>query len=85
MLFIFFFQVSDHDKCVQMANTSLAHLAQSQPLTWIQRLSDSENALFTPAPGPEATAGGLRRLSLDNFTLETSKETAARGIRGRWV
>ncbi|XP_023096422.2 FERM and PDZ domain-containing protein 2 isoform X4 [Felis catus] len=74
--------VSDHDKCVQMANTSLAHLAQSQPLTWIQRLSDSENALFTPAPGPEATAGGLRRLSLDNFTLETSKETAARGIRG---
>ncbi|XP_040341615.1 FERM and PDZ domain-containing protein 2 isoform X4 [Herpailurus yagouaroundi] len=74
--------VSDHDKCVQMANTSLAHLVQSQPLTWIQRLSDSENALFTPAPGPEVTAGGLQRLSLDNFTLETSKETAARGIRG---
>ncbi|XP_026918309.2 LOW QUALITY PROTEIN: FERM and PDZ domain-containing protein 2 [Acinonyx jubatus] len=74
--------VSDHDKCVQMANTSLAHLVQSQPLTWIQRLSDSENALFTPTRVPEATAGGLRRLSLDNFTLETSKETAARGIRG---
>ncbi|XP_039089598.1 FERM and PDZ domain-containing protein 2-like [Hyaena hyaena] len=74
--------VPDDDKCVQMANMSLAHLAPSQPLTWIQRLSGSENALFAPAPGLGAAAGGLRRMSLDNFTVETSKETAARGIRG---
>lgn len=85
MFFILFSQVPDHDKCVQMANMSLAHLAPSQSLTRIQRLSGSENALFAPAPRLEAAAGGLRRMSLDNFTVETSKETAARGIRGRCV
>lgn len=85
MLFTFFSHVSDHDNCVRMANMSLAHLAQSQPLAWIQRLSGSEHMLFAPTPGLEATAGGLRRVSLDNFTVETSKETAAQGVRGRWV
>uniref|UniRef100_A0A8I3P932 FERM and PDZ domain containing 2 n=1 Tax=Canis lupus familiaris TaxID=9615 RepID=A0A8I3P932_CANLF len=35
-----------HDKCVQMPNVSLAHPAQSKPLTWIQKLSSSENTPF---------------------------------------
>uniref|UniRef100_A0A673SR47 FERM and PDZ domain containing 2 n=1 Tax=Suricata suricatta TaxID=37032 RepID=A0A673SR47_SURSU len=73
---------ADQDKCVQIANMSLAHLAQSQPLTWIQRPSGSENALFVPAPGLGATAGGLRRMALDNFTTKPSKETEAQRIRG---
>ncbi|XP_061046126.1 FERM and PDZ domain-containing protein 2-like [Eubalaena glacialis] len=71
----------DYDKCVQMANLSLAHLAQSKPLTWIQRLSCSENALFVP--GLEGAAGGLLHTSLDNFTVDTSKGTRAQGLRGR--
>ncbi|KAB0397522.1 hypothetical protein E2I00_006879, partial [Balaenoptera physalus] len=72
---------TDYDKCVQMANLSLAHLAQSKPLTWIQRLSCSENALFVP--GLESAAGGLLHRSLDNFTMDTSKGTRAQGLRGR--
>ncbi|ELR52892.1 FERM and PDZ domain-containing protein 2, partial [Bos mutus] len=71
---------SDSDKCVQMASLSLAHLAQSNQLTWIQRLSSSENALFIP--GLEDAAGGLLRRSLDNFTMDTSKGTRAQGLRG---
>ncbi|XP_032169024.1 FERM and PDZ domain-containing protein 2 isoform X1 [Mustela erminea] len=73
---------ADHDKCVQMPSMSLAHLAQSKSLTWIQRLSSSENALFAPAPGLEAATGGLLAASMDNFTVKTSKETAARGNQG---
>uniref|UniRef100_A0A8C9CJI7 FERM and PDZ domain containing 2 n=1 Tax=Phocoena sinus TaxID=42100 RepID=A0A8C9CJI7_PHOSS len=72
---------TDYDKCVQMASLSLAHLAQSKPLTWIQRLSCSENALFVP--GLEGAAGGLLPTSLDNFTVDTSKGTRAQGLRGR--
>uniref|UniRef100_A0A3Q2HBW6 FERM and PDZ domain containing 2 n=2 Tax=Equus caballus TaxID=9796 RepID=A0A3Q2HBW6_HORSE len=70
--------VADHDKHVQMANLSLAHLAQPKPLSWIQRLSRSENTLFTPRL--EDATGGLLRASLDDFTVETSKETGVRGI-----
>ncbi|XP_059952026.1 FERM and PDZ domain-containing protein 2-like [Mesoplodon densirostris] len=73
--------IFDYDKCVQMANLSLAHLAQSKPLTWIQRLSCSENALFVPRL--EGVAGGLLHTSLDNFTVDTSKGTRAQGLRGR--
>ncbi|XP_065749984.1 FERM and PDZ domain-containing protein 2-like [Phocoena phocoena] len=73
--------IFDYDKCVQMASLSLAHLAQSKPLTWIQRLSCSENALFVP--GLEGAAGGLLPTSLDNFTVDTSKGTRAQGLRGR--
>ncbi|KAM5322294.1 LOW QUALITY PROTEIN: FERM and PDZ domain-containing protein 2 [Glossophaga mutica] len=50
-------QMNDYSKCVQMANLSLAHLAQSKPLTWIQRLSCSESMLFTPRL--EDPVGGL--------------------------
>ncbi|KAI4529230.1 hypothetical protein MG293_020478 [Ovis ammon polii] len=71
---------SDSDKCVQMGSLSLAHLPQSNQLTWIQRLSCSENALFIP--GLEDAAGGLLRRSLDNFTMDTSKGTGAQGLRG---
>ncbi|KAF5921962.1 hypothetical protein HPG69_015412 [Diceros bicornis minor] len=70
----------DHDKCVQMANLSLAHLAQPKPLTWIQRLSRSENTLFTPRL--EDATGGLLRTSLDDFAMESSKETGPQGIGG---
>uniref|UniRef100_A0A452UK56 FERM and PDZ domain containing 2 n=1 Tax=Ursus maritimus TaxID=29073 RepID=A0A452UK56_URSMA len=72
----------NRDKRVQMPNVSLAHLVQSKPLTWVQRLSSSENALFPPAPRLEAAAGVLLPTSLDNYPLETSKETAAQGNRG---
>ncbi|KAK2500503.1 hypothetical protein MC885_008491 [Smutsia gigantea] len=68
--------VTDHAKCVPMANMSLV---QSKPLSWIQRLSYLENALFTPRL--EDTAGSLLHLSLDNFNVETGTE----GTRGRWV
>ncbi|KAM7226766.1 hypothetical protein CapIbe_021841 [Capra ibex] len=71
---------SDSNKCVQMGSLSLAHLPQSNQLTWIQRLSCSENALFIP--GLEDAAGGLLRRSLDNFTMDTSKGTGAQGLRG---
>ncbi|EFB17639.1 hypothetical protein PANDA_014393, partial [Ailuropoda melanoleuca] len=73
---------ADRDKCVQMPNVSHAHLVQSKPLTWIQRLSSSENTLFPPAPRLEAAAGVLLPTSLDNCSLETSKETVAQGNRG---
>lgn len=82
-MFVHFCHISDSDKCVQMASLSLAHLAQSNQLTWIQRLSCSENALFVS--GLEDAAGGLLHRSLDNFTMDTSKGTRAQGLRGRWV
>ncbi|XP_078200089.1 FERM and PDZ domain-containing protein 2 isoform X4 [Callithrix jacchus] len=68
----------DHDKFVQMANLSPAHQAQSKPLIWIQRLSCSENELFTSRL--RDAAGGLLSTSLDNFNVDTSKEAGADGI-----
>uniref|UniRef100_A0A2K6UXU1 FERM and PDZ domain containing 2 n=1 Tax=Saimiri boliviensis boliviensis TaxID=39432 RepID=A0A2K6UXU1_SAIBB len=68
----------DHDKFVQMANLSPAHQAQSKPLIWIQRLSCSENELFTSRL--RDAAGGLLSTSLDNFNVDTSKEAGAEGI-----
>lgn len=82
-LFIIFSPISDYDKYVQMANVSLAHLAQSKPLTWVQRLSCSENALFVP--GLEDAAGSLGHTSLENFSTDTSKGPGVQGLRGRWV
>lgn len=66
-----------------MASLSLARLTQSRPLTWIQRLSCSKNALL--APRQEDAAGGLLCTSLDKFTRDTSGETGAVGIGGRWA
>nr|KAF6456094.1 FERM and PDZ domain containing 2 [Rousettus aegyptiacus] len=71
---------SDYNKCVQMVNLSHAYLAQSKPLTWIQRLSCSENVLF--APRQEDTVGGLLCTSSDNFTMDTCRETGALAISG---
>ncbi|KAF6317212.1 FERM and PDZ domain containing 2 [Rhinolophus ferrumequinum] len=71
---------TDYNECVQMASLSLAHLTQSRPLTWIQRLSCSKNALL--APRQEDAAGGLLCTSLDKFTRDTSRETGAVGIGG---
>lgn len=73
-----------HDKCVQMPNVSLAHPAQSKPLTWIQKLSSSENTPFAPTPRLVSAGGPLPTL-LDNFAVETTKEAMAQGIRGKWV
>ncbi|KAG3264990.1 FERM and PDZ domain containing 2, transcript variant X5 [Ictidomys tridecemlineatus] len=70
---------ADRDKFVQMANSSPAQQAQSKPLTWIQRLSCSENQLFLPRL--QDTIGGLLSASLENFNLETNKETGPEGIR----
>ncbi|XP_032122783.1 FERM and PDZ domain-containing protein 2 isoform X6 [Sapajus apella] len=67
----------DHDKFVQMANLNPAHQAQSKPLIWIQRLSCSENELFTSRL--RDAAGGLLSTSLDNFNVDTSKEAGAEG------
>ncbi|XP_054546385.1 FERM and PDZ domain-containing protein 2 [Talpa occidentalis] len=69
---------TDYDKCVQMADLSRAQQAQPKPLTWIQRLSCTENALFEPRL--EDTTGGLLCMSLDN--VQTGKETGAEGMRG---
>ncbi|XP_012506712.1 PREDICTED: FERM and PDZ domain-containing protein 2 [Propithecus coquereli] len=70
--------LTDHDKFVQMASSSPAHQAQCKPLTWMQRLSCSENQLF--APGLQGAAGGLLSTSLDNFHVEAGKELAAEGM-----
>nr|XP_020136122.1 FERM and PDZ domain-containing protein 2 isoform X1 [Microcebus murinus] len=69
--------LTDHDKFVQMAHLSPAHQAQCKTLTWMQRLSSSENELF--APGLQGAAGGLLSTSLDNFHVEASKELAEEG------
>lgn len=82
-LFIFFCQISDYDKCVQMASWSLAHLAQSKPLTQTQRFSCSENAL--PAWRLEDPAGGLLGTSLDSVTMDPRSDTGAPDIGGRWA
>jgi hypothetical protein len=74
---------SDREKFVQLATLSPVHQAQVKPVTWIQRLSCSENALFaTRSQEPE---GGLLSLSLQNFNMEATKETRTEEIRGRWV
>ncbi|XP_008063878.1 FERM and PDZ domain-containing protein 2-like, partial [Carlito syrichta] len=72
--------LTDRDKFVQMANLSPAHQVQSKPLIWIQRLSHSENELL--APRLQGAAGGLLSTSLDNFNVETSKESGAEALGG---
>lgn len=62
-----------------MANLSLAHLAQPEPVTWIQRLSRSERVLV--ASRQEDPVGGLLGTSVDSFTVATGKETGA--VRNR--
>lgn len=66
-----------------MGNLSLAHLAQSKPLTWIRRLSRSENAL--PASGLEDPAGGPLGTPLDSFPMDAPRDTGAPQVGGRWV
>ncbi|XP_004681102.1 PREDICTED: FERM and PDZ domain-containing protein 2 [Condylura cristata] len=68
---------TDYDKCMQMANLNLAQLAQSKPLSWIQRLSCREKALFEPRL--KDTTEGLLCTSLDS--MRTGKETVAEGMR----
>uniref|UniRef100_A0A8D2ALS4 FERM and PDZ domain containing 2 n=1 Tax=Sciurus vulgaris TaxID=55149 RepID=A0A8D2ALS4_SCIVU len=72
---------ADQHKFVQMSNLSPAHQAQAKPLTWIHRLSCSENQLFVPSL--QDTMGGLLSASLENFNLETNKDSGTEGIRDR--
>ncbi|XP_069876883.1 FERM and PDZ domain-containing protein 2 isoform X2 [Dipodomys merriami] len=70
----------DQDKFLQMANLSLAHQTQAKALTWIQRLSRSENELF--APKLQEPPRDQLNPWLENFNMEISKETGSAGIRG---
>ncbi|KAM5236491.1 FERM and PDZ domain-containing protein 2 [Ctenodactylus gundi] len=71
---------ADQRKLVPTAHSSPAYLAPSRHLTWIQRLSCSENELFAPkVPEPP---GGLLSTSLENFSTEHSKEAETGGVGG---
>ncbi|XP_048191980.1 FERM and PDZ domain-containing protein 2 [Perognathus longimembris pacificus] len=71
---------TDQDKFLQMTNLSPAHQTQATPLTWIQRLSHSENELFVPRW--QKPMGGPLNPWLDNFNMEISKQTGTAGIGG---
>ncbi|XP_035305298.1 FERM and PDZ domain-containing protein 2 isoform X1 [Cricetulus griseus] len=69
--------LSDRDKFVQIANLNSAHQTQANPLTWIQKLSCSENELCVPRL-PDATGG---RLSTSMENVQGGKEIKMEGIR----
>ncbi|KAM9197864.1 LOW QUALITY PROTEIN: FERM and PDZ domain-containing protein 2 [Dugong dugon] len=72
--------LTDCDMFVQMASLNPAQQALARPLTWIQRLQCSENALFEPRL--DEAAGGLLSTSLGGLDVENSKEAGKEGIRG---
>ncbi|XP_062943414.1 FERM and PDZ domain-containing protein 2 isoform X1 [Cynocephalus volans] len=72
--------LTDHNTFVQMANLGPAHKAPSNFLTWIQRLSCSEDALF--APKLQDAMGSLLSSSLDHLPMEASRVAGAEGIGG---
>ncbi|CAH7127626.1 Frmpd2 [Phodopus roborovskii] len=69
--------LSDQDKSVQIANLNSAHQGQTSPLTWIRKLSCSENELCVPRL-PNATGG---RLSTSMENVQGGKEIRMEGIR----
>ncbi|XP_017653915.1 FERM and PDZ domain-containing protein 2 isoform X2 [Nannospalax galili] len=71
--------LSGQDKFLQIANLNSAHQAQANPLTWIQRLSSSENELCVPRL--QNAVGGPLSASLENVNMESSKKTRTEGIR----
>nr|XP_044993588.1 FERM and PDZ domain-containing protein 2 [Jaculus jaculus] len=70
----------DHNKFVQITNLSSAPPARAKPLTWIQRLSCSENELCVPRP--QNAVGGPLSTSLENFNVEGGNETGTEGLGG---
>ncbi|KAM9618026.1 LOW QUALITY PROTEIN: FERM and PDZ domain-containing protein 2 [Trichechus inunguis] len=72
--------LTDRDMFVQMASLNPAQQAPARPLTWIQRLQRSENALFEPRL--DEAAGGLLSTSLGGLDVENCKEAGKEGIRG---
>ncbi|XP_075843635.1 FERM and PDZ domain-containing protein 2 isoform X1 [Microtus pennsylvanicus] len=68
---------SDQDKFVHIANLNSAHQTQANPLTWIQKLSCSENELCVPRL--QDAMGG--RLSTTVENMQGSKEIGTEGIK----
>lgn len=69
--------LSDQDKFVHIANLNSAHQTQANPLTWIQKLSCSENELCVPRL-QDATGG---RLSTSVENMQGIKEIGTEGIK----
>lgn len=78
---VFFSPNSDQDKFIRIANLNSTHQTQANPLTWIQKLSCSENELFVPRL-QDATGGPLS-MSVEN--MQGSKEIGTERIKSRWV
>lgn len=78
---VFFSPNSDQDKFLQIANLNSAHQTQANPLTWIQKLSCSENELCVPRL--QDAMGGRLSTSVEN--MQGSKEIGTEGIKSRWV
>nr|XP_048276843.1 FERM and PDZ domain-containing protein 2-like [Myodes glareolus] len=74
---VFFSPNSDQDKFLQIANLNSAHQTQANPLTWIQKLSCSENELCVPRL-QDAMEG---RLSTSVENMQGSKEIGTEGIK----
>ncbi|KFO33983.1 FERM and PDZ domain-containing protein 2 [Fukomys damarensis] len=72
--------LTEKGKLVQSASLSPVQQAQSKPLTWIERLSGSEKKLF--APRVQDATGSLLGESLENFSMNGTKETRVEGIGG---
>ncbi|XP_057625989.1 FERM and PDZ domain-containing protein 2 [Chionomys nivalis] len=68
---------SDQDKFVHIANLNSAHQTQANPLTWIQKLSRSENELCVPRL--QDAMGGRLSTSVEN--MQGSKEIGTEGIK----
>ncbi|KAK7808273.1 hypothetical protein U0070_013955 [Myodes glareolus] len=68
---------SDQDKFLQIANLNSAHQTQANPLTWIQKLSCSENELCVPRL--QDAMGGRLSTSVEN--MQGSKEIGTEGIK----
>ncbi|XP_049996706.1 FERM and PDZ domain-containing protein 2 isoform X6 [Alexandromys fortis] len=68
---------SDQDKFVHIANLNSAHQTQANPLTWIQKLSCSENELCVPRL--QDAMGGRLSTSMEN--MQGSKEIGTEGIK----
>ncbi|XP_052589884.1 FERM and PDZ domain-containing protein 2 isoform X1 [Peromyscus californicus insignis] len=69
--------LSDQFKFVQIANLNSAHQTQTDPLTWVQKLSSSENELCVPRL--QNAMGG--RLSTSVESMQGSKKIGMEGIR----
>ncbi|KAL1780609.1 FERM and PDZ domain-containing protein 2 isoform X2 [Sigmodon hispidus] len=69
--------LSDQDRFVQIANLNSAYQTQANPLTWINKLSNSENELCVPRM--QNVSEGRLSTSVEN--IQDSKGTGMEGIR----